>query len=273
MNINDLRVKQQLGASDPVSSLRTVEINPIDVCNRSCGFCPRSDVTVYPNTKGKISLDLINKIANDLAAINYTGRVSFVGFGEPLLYKDLVTAVTIIKTTVRFCTWIEINTNGDYLTKDLIKELEIAGCTNLTVSMYDSDITEQLNNLIDGCNIELTVKHCYSLSFKDSLINRSEIVTQAKILNFERPCYLPFYKMFIDFTGNVLICCNDWGRKEVVGNIVDMSVKDIWTSQHLTQLRNELKDGFRKNINPCKFCNIDGTKYGLDSFKVLTKSS
>lgn len=266
MNIDQLRYTQQYGVHDLLSTLKTVEINPVDVCNRTCSFCPRSDTTLYPNTKEKISLDLILKIAKDLKSIDYTGRVSFVGFGEPLLYKSLVAAVKIIADQVA-CEWIEINTNADFLTRAVATELSLAGCTNITVSMYDSDISPLLQEQLKDIDLDLTFKHCYEEKFEVSLINRNDIISQKLILNKEKECYLPFYKMFIDWNGDVLVCCNDWGRQGVVGNLHNASIKEIWLSEEMTQYRSFLKNGDRKSLNPCKYCNINGTRYGEESFK------
>jgi radical SAM protein with 4Fe4S-binding SPASM domain len=271
MNIEQLRTQQQTEVTDLLSTLKTVEINPVDICNRSCSFCPRSDTELYPNTKGTISLELITKIAKDLKAINYSNRVSFVGFGEPLLYKSLVDAVGILSAELSLCRWIEVNTNADFLTKDLAEQLSKAGCTNITVSMYDSNITHQLLEKLKGVDIQLTFKHCYRENFEITLVNRSDIISQNETVSVAGQCFLPFYKMFIDWNGDVLLCCNDWGRKGIIGNLNSASVEELWFSEKLNTHRRALRDGKRINQNPCKYCDIQGTRYGQESFDLLTK--
>ena len=199
LSINELRKHQGDGATDIISTLRNVEISAIDICNRKCGFCPRSS-DIYINKKEQASLLMIEKIAIELNSIKFNGRVSFVGFGEPLLYKNLTNAISIIKNLAPTVQWIEVITNGDYLTINKIKELEKAGCTNMIVSMYDDDISEKLIKLFENVNITLTLKDCYNGL---SVVNRTDIMTQNKPLNIKRPCYLPFYKMILK---EVLIC-------------------------------------------------------------------
>jgi uncharacterized Fe-S cluster-containing radical SAM superfamily enzyme len=148
--IEQLRNEQSQGAVDLLSTLRMVEINPIELCNRSCEFCPRSDPSIYPNRNYSIDLHTITKIAHDLKSINYNGRIGLVGFGEPTLYKDLLSAIKIIKDTVTNLTWLEVNTNGDYLDRTLISDLANAGCTHLTVSMYDFDDSKKFTNMVDN---------------------------------------------------------------------------------------------------------------------------
>ena len=50
-----------------------IELSLIDVCNRVCSFCPKSDDKVAPNTHQKMERLLIDKLHNDLKDINYQG--------------------------------------------------------------------------------------------------------------------------------------------------------------------------------------------------------
>lgn len=273
MDIKDLRYHQQLGASDILSTLRSVEINPIELCNRRCGFCPRSDDKLYPNQKLKIDIGLVTKIANDLQEINFTGRVGFVGFGEPLMHNKLTECISIIKQTVTNISSIEVNTNGDFLTATKIQDLVTAGCNTLTVSMYDHDDSAKFEAFTVGLDVLLTLRHHYNKEndFNLSLVNRIDLAhTDSIHLNLTRPCYIPFYKLFIDWDGGILVCNNDWGRASNLGNIKYRSIKDIWLGKQFTDYRNELLKGNRTACVPCNRCNVDGTKLGHESVNILS---
>jgi len=69
------------------NTLSSIEINPIDICNRSCSFCPRGQGFV--NTKSQISLETIEAINKSLQELEYKGTITLAGFGEPLLHKKL----------------------------------------------------------------------------------------------------------------------------------------------------------------------------------------
>ena len=43
-----------------------IELSVIDVCNRSCSFCPKSDENVAPNTYQKTERLLVDKLFKDL---------------------------------------------------------------------------------------------------------------------------------------------------------------------------------------------------------------
>ena len=120
--------------------------------------------------------------------------------------------------------------------------------------------------MLDDLDITLSFKHCYPERFELNLVNRTEILTKNSLLNLEKQCYIPFYKMFIDWTGDVLICNNDWGRHGIIGNVNNNTIKDIWLSNSMNHYRKELMIGNRKNCDPCKFCNVNGTVYGKSSF-------
>ena len=72
--------------------------------------------------------------------------------------------------------------------------------------------------------------------------------------------------MFIDCNGDVLVCCNDWGRRGIIGNLLNNSIKDLWLSKNMDKFRLNLQNGDRSKLDPCRYCNIQGTKYGKDSF-------
>jgi radical SAM protein with 4Fe4S-binding SPASM domain len=273
MNIIDIRIKQQSGAHDLYSTLRSVEINPIELCNRTCEFCPRSNDDLYQNQKLKINLELVTKIAHDLNEMQFTGRVGFVGFGEPLLHNKLTECINLIKTLVPTVTSIEVNTNGDFLTKSKVKDLVDAGCNTLTVSMYDLDDSAKFESFTEGLDVELTTRHHYNKedNFNLFLVNRIDLAQPESIhLDINRPCYIPFYKLFIDWNGDILVCNNDWGRASNLGNVTKESIKDIWLGEKFSTYRTELLKGNRASCVPCKRCNVDGTKLGHDSVRLLS---
>jgi len=268
--IEQLRETQTLGVSNLANTLKMIEINPIEICNRKCEFCPRADDGLYPNKSLKINLETVEKIKQDLIEMNFDGRVGFVGFGEPTLHKQLCELIKTIRE-VQSVKWIEVNTNGDFLTRETVKNLYDAGCTTLTVSMYDNDITSMLEELVKGLDIELVPRHCYSENFELKLVNRIDIIKNEKELNINRHCYLPFYKMFIDWNGDVLVCSEDWGRESNVGNVLESSVKDIWLGSKLLEYRKQLSQGKRSNCSPCNKCNINGTLFGKEQAQRFIK--
>ena len=75
------------------SMLKSVQINPTELCNRKCSFCPRHDPNIYKNQSKHISFETIEKLCNDLNNINFNNRIGFAGFGEPLLHTDIFSCI------------------------------------------------------------------------------------------------------------------------------------------------------------------------------------
>jgi radical SAM protein with 4Fe4S-binding SPASM domain len=264
------RYQQHVPVTDIFSTLQSVQINPTEMCNRTCIFCPRHDSALYKNKKEYVSIDVCEMIAKQLAEINYAGRIGFVGFGEPLLHSNIVDCVAAVREGCPSAQWIEINTNGDFLTRDLIIRLRTAGCTEITISMYDRDDTVKFDEMFSGIDIKYILRHHYDSSkvYNLTLVNRSGMLkNESKGLD-NKQCYIPFYKLFIDWNGDYLICDQDWGRESKEYNIVDVAIGDFWTDK-LNKYRKQLAIGNRQSCAPCHKCDAIGTLYGQESFDYI----
>ena len=58
-----------------------------------------------------MTMDLVNKLTQDLKKINYQGSVTFVNYGEPMLHKG----VFEISKKLAEASFVEVVTNGDTL--------------------------------------------------------------------------------------------------------------------------------------------------------------
>ena len=80
--------------------------------------------------------------------------------------------------------------------------------------------------------------------------------------NIKNKCYLPFYKLFIDWNGDQILCCEDWFKlSKNKLNINTHTLKEIWESAFLDKYRQHLKDG-KRDLAVCNKCNIHGEKVG-----------
>lgn len=266
-----LHKKKFAGRSDPWASLISVEINVMDACNRTCSFCPHADPKIYPNRpKWRMSLKTSREIARQLGTLEYEGRISFSGYGEPLMVRNVYEH---IKTYRQFLpdNMIEMNTNGDVLNIDRIQKLFEAGLTAIYVNLYDgSEQVETFTRMFEEAGVEA---YHLRLHFDEKddwglvVNNRSGLVNPTAEPMVHR-CHYPFYKMFIDWNGSVLFCANDWGRNIIVGNVLEKSIKDIWLSEEMKEIRLRLAVGDRSH-HPCSICDVNGTLHGEFSFTTL----
>ena len=101
--------KLQFFKKKPIPSW--IELSIIDVCNRTCSFCPKSDPSIAPDTYQRMSLTLIDKLCRDLKRMKYKGSVTLCGYGEPMLHKEVF---EVCKRLAKV-SFVEVVTNGDTL--------------------------------------------------------------------------------------------------------------------------------------------------------------
>jgi len=249
-----------------------VELNVNELCNRTCVFCPRVDPKTYPNQNLHMDIELASEISKQLLEVGFDGIVNISGTGEATLTKHLP---LIVKKFGDKKIHIEIVTNGDFLKPKLVSDLYSSGLKQLVVSMYDGpEQIEYFNNLFDECGIDedlYTLRdRWYDEEDDYGLIytNRAGSMGEKLLSPHERPCYYPHYATYIDWNGDVLLCCQDmYNRTVKFGNVKDKPLFDIWVDKQLMDYRKKLVKGER-TISPCNNCTANGMVFGENHSKL-----
>lgn len=262
-----------------LDSILTVEVNTTELCNRTCVFCPRHDPKTFPNRNLHMTPKGACTIATELGRNKYEGKISFSGFGENLLNPQFLTIVREFREHLPQAT-LECNTNGDKLTTEYAKRLYENGLDLLYINLYDGP--EQMTHFDEIMSQWSQKKYKYRMHWGDFethgliLNNRSGVIDWVGIEETDikslqgKPCHYPFYKMFVDWNGDVLFCSNDWGREHVVGNLLQQSLHDVWFSKPMTKIRKKLMKGDRSH-SPCNKCSVDGSLFGKPSFDLINE--
>tara|TARA_R100000808_G_C2153121_1_gene163035 strand:- start:1612 stop:2502 length:891 start_codon:yes stop_codon:yes gene_type:complete len=259
----------------PLDSILTVEVNTTELCNRTCVFCPRHDPKVFPNRNLHMTPKGARTIAKELGRHGYKGKISFSGFGENFLNPLFHRIIFHFKLYLPYAT-LECNTNGDKLTEEYAKKLFDSGLDLLYVNIYDGP--EQIE-VFDKILKNYKDKYKYRMHYNEEdyglfLNNRSGTIDWIGIEESDveslkgKPCYYPFYKMFVDWNGDVLFCSNDWGREHIIGNLQQQTLEEVWFSKPMTKIRKRLAKGDRSK-SPCNKCSVDGTLFGEKSFNLI----
>ena len=259
--VNDIISKHK---GKPIPSW--IELSIIDVCNRSCSFCPKSDPKIAPDTHQRMQLSLIDKLCNELKEIKYKGSVVLCGYGEPMLHKE----INIICKKLSEVSFVEIVSNGDPLTAKKIKELYTNNVNKLLISMYDGKHQiDKFKKMIASSGVPedfVILRDRWYDSSKDyglKLTNRTgtiDIGEQEKVGTFTK-CFYPSYQFLIDWNGDIFLCPQDWQRRVTMGNMMQEHIFDIWDGKIMNKYRKDLIFGKRKN-SPCNLCNAEGTILG-----------
>jgi len=273
-------VKDKFQYYDNIPIFSIIEFNIYGNCNRSCSFCPVSNPNIYDKKHEGISVELFDKILNDLYEINFQGKILFSAFSEPLLHKELETLISNAKEKLP-SSRIEIVSNGDLLNSKKLKALFNSGLDTVSISMYDGKHQiEHFNFMMKESKLDssqVILRRRYfedgnygiTISNRSGLINSNEFRDEAEEsivqLPLKNKCYYPFYMILVDYNGDVLLCPHDWSKKLKFGNLRDKNILDIWKSKVWNKLRNRLSNADR-NFNPCKSCDVLGTVIGKESF-------
>ena len=253
----------------------SIEINIHGSCNRRCAFCPRVDEELYPNLDEYLDLEFFKKILSELRDNNYSGRMGFSGFSEPLLHNSIFDLVKLYKEYLPN-NRLEIVTNGDYLNFDTAKTLFDNGLFNIRVSLYTNPKNEkkflEIRKKLNLDEERFIVRH-RNLGRKNDfglvLNNRAGSVDYSRIgqkekikeLPLKQGCNYPMFKLFIDYNGDCLLCSNDWTKNKIIGNAKKQNIYDIWNSEKINQARKKLLKNER-NFSPCNKCDVDGLLNG-----------
>tara|TARA_B100000941_G_C28488984_1_gene546718 strand:- start:932 stop:1810 length:879 start_codon:yes stop_codon:yes gene_type:complete len=255
-----------------------IELSLIDVCNRSCSFCPKFDDQIAPNTYQKMEMPLINKLVADLKKINFNGAFCLCGYGEPMLHKDLINIIN----TLGEIGGVELITNGDLINEEKISNLFNSKLSQVLISMYDGPEQrikfEKIMKSADIPNNFVTLRERWHTDQNYGLgdiSNRGgtlkvDIDEETKKLNKTKKCFYTAYQTTIDWDGNLYICPNDWNRKISMGNLMQTDFFEIWKGKFLSKYRKELLNG-KRSLSPCNVCNVDGTVYGIKHFDAWKK--
>jgi len=249
-----------------------IEVSNSGMCNRKCSFCPRSDPN-YNHVNKFIDDKLHKKIYDELETYNYSGSIIYSGYVEPLLDKKIYSHLKYIKKKIPNAN-IEIITNGDVLNDDRILKLFNSGLSVLLISVYDGPKeAEDFHKTMKRLNIDekkyvirnryYTEEHDFGITLSNRSGNLSNTEYKIKPLkeSLRENCTYPSYTLFIDYNGDTQMCSHDWGKKMIMGNVKDNSIKEIWTSNKFNLAREKLSKADR-DFSPCNVCDVKGSLIG-----------
>jgi radical SAM protein with 4Fe4S-binding SPASM domain len=100
--------------------------------------------------------------------------------------------------------------------------------------------------------------------------NRAGLVTEINIYKKEKliGCNAgrPLGEMVICFDGDVVLCCNDMGREEIVGNLKNNSIEEVWNGKVMLDKIDKIYNGLQSSDNfICKKCEFGLTTSSLFS--------
>lgn len=236
-----------------------VEFNLLNYCNRSCKFCP----VIIPADKKELSLELFIKVMMQLQDWDYDGLISFSGFSEPLYHSDLYHLVDIVHEYIPDA-WLTINTNGDKLTQDMGSTLFRKGTNYIQVSQYEENVDNKRIKWYSKYNkpdAKIIIRDRYS---NEEFVNGRAGAVFYTNPSIDKPCFYPYYSLYINWNGDTSFCPHDYRQQVVLGNVEKKSLWSMWTGDKLKEVRENVR-----SQKPCNFCDVCGDKFGKGHYEEL----
>lgn len=265
--------------------LTVIELCITELCTRKCSFCPRSDSDVYPNRKLFMSVETADILSKSCAKNNFEGDFHISGFGESMTSKHVYDIIAAIRQNLPE-NRIAMTSNADLMNVKKINRLVECGLNHIIISCYDGpEAYLKIEKMLKESDImSYDIRELWTdpgettqqMMERNNFNNRSgavDIPEWKRVYNMHKQCYLPSYKLVVDWDGSVIICCNDWLRRESkLGNVNTEDLKSIWLSDKFKEIRETLARGDRGSLPACKYCNIEGTLVGKKSAVLHVKS-
>ena len=203
-----------------------------------------------------MSESLYQKIIEQLAAINYRGKVALQFYGEPLIDPRLDERISFAKSRLPEAQ-IVIYSNGDYLTPERFRALISAGLGKVFVTNHNRNgkLSKALQEL--DAYLEQRPEERRYISIRNglhALYNRGGLVEvdESKRIRMTH-CIPESHTLTIDVDGNVVLCSNDYFGSVSFGNAKDKSLMEIWDKPEFKMLRERKKSG-KFDLDICKVC-------------------
>lgn len=247
-----------------------IEINPTELCNLKCSFCPRSQG--YPNSNLNVSEETCLEIRKQLDVSGYNNKVSITGRGEPTLTKNFKRILYILLENKPMYD-VYMNTNGKKL-DDLQDMFHLFWRINLDI--YDVDVNvyqHAVEKYREWNNID--VRHRpdtgagyieYNKKCGAKFSNRGGVLGTN---NNKSPCGFLFNKIYINWNGDYNLCCDDWHHQMVLSNIHEQDIVEyVNNNKTLKYYRDMHMSGKRDCLHICGGCDRVANINKLAALKV-----
>lgn len=236
-----------------------VEVETYNRCNGGCSFCPVSKQNDSRPEK-KMSRQLFEKIMDELAEIDYKGRLALFSNNEPFLDDRIVEFHKYAREKLPNAK-MHLFTNGTLLTIETFKQI-ITYLDELIIDNYSQNLTmiPSVKAIEKYCidNPEFIKKVTIVLRKQQEILTtRGGEAPNRKILTDYSgdSCLLVFRQMIIRPDGKVSLCCSDPLGKNTLGNLNESTLCAIWNGEKFRQVREQIKKG-RGSIAQCKYCDL-----------------
>ncbi len=203
----DLENRTKLETVIPLSVPFIINVDPSDMCNFQCKFCPTGDRKLMKNTPGRnhgiIDFELYKKIVDDICEFEKHIKVlRLYKDGEPLLHPKFVEMIRYAREK-KCAERIDTTTNASLLTQQKNLEIIEAGLDRINISIegINSEQYKEFSDYkIDFEKLVYNIRHLYENKKADC-----EIIIKINGDIMTEDDKKRFYQLFGDIADGVYI--------------------------------------------------------------------
>ena len=266
-----------------IKNVKAIYIEITAACNRDCVFCPNADGRRLPknitknyyksNIKDNFSFpeEAYSELTAEIGHAGYKNSFGFHLYNEPLLDIDIFKSRLRIARLNLPNAKLTLNTNGDFLCEDLLRELHDLGLNHLHVSLYapnkgsayDFDqMSASVLSKAESLNLggQALMRSARGVSYNVRVGGMSVKIDatnfnivgvgydRAAVISFltkykrQGNCTSPTDQILIDYNGNCLPCCNIHTstpnyQQYILGNVLEQDLFDIYQNSKYQEWR------------------------------------
>ncbi len=264
-------------------------IEPTNKCNLNCIMCPREKLK---RKQGIMSMELYKKVVDEASELGIS-YIRLNRFGEPLLHPQIFEMAKYAKEkglkNVGFSSngvlltkkkakelldsgMDYVNFSIDSLNPETYKNIRIGATLKPTLNniLYFLKLKKEGNYkkpFVSISALDIDSNHDEIEDIKKFWRDKVDEVVIQTFVSYEggeklsdvkfikkHACNQPFERLMILQDGKVIVCCDDFNGKILVGDINKESIKQIWNSKRVKKIQKiQLKHEFEK-IPACVNC-------------------
>lgn len=157
---------------------------------------------------------------------------------------------------------IQIGLDYDEVLKNILDLIKVRNSlnSNLTIRIRRVEIDENSGETEQYINFWKTKLRESDRAYSFPYHNWGNLIQDEKsqLVKYyaDKPCVSPFSTMVINFDGKVPLCCIDCNNSSLVGDITHNNIKEIWTGEIFSKIRNNHANSNRNILSLCRGCNV-----------------
>lgn len=200
---------------------------------------------------------IVHEVVQFFKQYNFSGRVYFSGYSEPLIDPRLTELVRYTREHLPKC-HIDMFTNGVACDENLLMDVFESGVDRIWLSIYTDAERERLGKIAAKIGSR-------RLRLQGRKIGKADVDIDDRINIYNKrgidaPCFIPTLYYFVRNTGEVNMCPWDWKYTKVFGNLYTDSIESTLMNEDRLVANNELVNGNRRVVPVCRGCDLPTDK-------------